>query len=179
VPSPLQVQQVAQLVERPIEIVEYQQHSSRCVDCGQVHTAPWQDCIVPGLDLGVRQASPKESGWATTVICPTSKLQELLRELGDIDIGVGTLQATNARMAMAVEGSVELLREWAQQQPQVHVDESPWPVLGLKEWIWVIAGQAFCESLRERVLSPATLVLFHAGDTRSRAERSCSVRRSV
>ena len=53
-------------------------------------------------------------------------------------------------------GSVELLREWAQQQPQVHVDESPWPVLGLKEWMWVSAGQEFC--------------LFHAGDTRSRAE---------
>ncbi len=60
--------------------------------------------------------------------------------------------------------------EWAQHQPQVHVDESPWPVLGLKEWMWVVAGQEFCESLRERVLSPATLVLFHAGDTRSRAE---------
>jgi len=55
-------------------------------------------------------------------------------------------------MAMAVEGSVELLRQWAKLQPQVHVDESPWPVLGLKEWMWVIAGQEFC--------------LFHAGDTR-------------
>jgi len=29
-------------------------------------------------------------------------------------------------------------------------------VLGLKEWMWVNAGQDFC--------------LFHAGDTRSRAE---------
>lgn len=28
-----------------------------------------------------------------------------MRELGDIDIGVGTLQATNARMAMVVEDS--------------------------------------------------------------------------
>jgi len=31
-------------------------------------------------------------------------------ELGDIDIG-GTLQATNARMAMVVEDSIEQLRE--------------------------------------------------------------------
>ena len=66
------------------------------------------------------------------------------------------VQATNARMAEAVEGSVEQLREWVKQQPQVHVDESPWPVLGLKEWLWVTAGQDFC--------------LFHPGDTRSRAE---------
>lgn len=83
------------------------------------------------------------------------KQQELLHELADIDIGVGTLQATNARMAEAVEGSVDQLREWVKHQPQVHVDESPWPVLGLKEWLWVSAGKNFC--------------LFHAGDTRSRA----------
>ena len=48
------------------------------------------------------------------------------------------------------------LREWVQQQPHVHVDETPWPVLGLKEWLWVVAEEKFC--------------LFHAGDTRSRAE---------
>ncbi len=59
---------------------------------------------------------------------------------------------------MAVEESVKQLREWVKQQPQVHVDESPWPVLGLKEWLWVTTGQEFC--------------LFHAGDTRSRAELS-------
>ncbi len=42
------------------------------------------------------------------------------------------------------------------QLPLVHVDESPWPVLGVKEWLWVVAG--------------VELRLFHAGDTRSRAE---------
>jgi len=57
-------------------------------------------------------------------------------------------------MAASVEGSVASLRNGS--KPQVHVDESPWPVLGLKEWMWVNAGQDFC--------------LFHAGDTRSRAE---------
>lgn len=43
---------------------------------------------------------------------PYEKQQELLRELSDIDIGLGTLQATNARMALAVEESVESLRVW-------------------------------------------------------------------
>jgi len=37
------------------------------------------------------------------------------------------------------------------QQPPVHVDETPWPVLGVKEW-------------RE----PEKFCLFHAGDTRTR-----------
>ncbi|HEY9651899.1 MAG TPA: IS66 family transposase [Coleofasciculaceae cyanobacterium] len=53
-------------------------------------------------------------------------------------------------------GRVDQLRAWVKLQPQVQVDESPWPVLGLKEWLWVTAGEKFC--------------LFHAGDTRSRAE---------
>lgn len=43
-----------------------------------------------------------------------------------------------------------------QTQPNVHVDETPWPVKGLKEWLWVIANSNFC--------------LFQAADTRSRAE---------
>ena len=84
------------------------------------------------------------------------KQQELLKELGGVEIGVGTLVATNARMADAIKNSVEQLREWVKKQPAVHVDESPWPVLGLKEWLWVTTGQSFC--------------VFHPGDTRSRAE---------
>ena len=71
-------------------------------------------------------------------------------------MGVGTLQATNARMAAATAASVESLWQWVLLQSHVHVDESPWPVMGLKEWLWVVTGRQFC--------------LFHAGDTRSRNE---------
>ena len=42
----VQVQQVAQLVKRPIEIVEYQQHSCECRHCGQIHTASWPESVV-------------------------------------------------------------------------------------------------------------------------------------
>ena len=154
-PVCIQRQQVAQLVASPIEVVEYLRHTLSCAHCGQTHTAAWPASIVPGQDLSVElQAMLVWLGNYGHL--SYEKQQELLRELGDIDIGVGTLQATNARMAEAVVGSVDELREWVKKQPQVHVDESPWPVLGLKEWLWVSAGQNFC--------------LFHAGDTRSRAE---------
>ena len=151
----VQRQQVAQLVASPIEVVEYFRHTCLCAQCGQTHTTAWPANIVPGQDLGVGlQALLVWLGnyghlWY-------EKQQELLCELGGIDIGVGTLQATNARIATAVKDSVEQLRQWVKQQPHLHVDESPWPVLGLKEWLWVSAGQEFC--------------LFHPGDTRSRAE---------
>ncbi len=155
VPISVKVQQVAQLVECPIEIVEYQQHNCECVHCGQVHTAAWPESIVPGQDLGVSlQALLVWLGNYGHL--PYEKQQELLWELGNIEIGVGTLQTTNTRVCKAIAPSVSQLREWVQMQPHVHVDESPWPVLGVKEWLWVVAGVEFC--------------LFHAGDTRSRAE---------
>lgn len=154
-PVSVQVQQVAQLVERPIEIVEYQQHCCQCTHCGEVHIAAWPSSIVPGQDLGVSlQALLVWLGNYGHL--SYEKQQELLRELGDIEIGVGTLQSTNVRVYEAIEPCVSQLREWVQQQPHVHVDETPWPVLGLKEWLWVVAEEKFC--------------LFHAGDTRSRAE---------
>ncbi len=151
----VQVQQVAQLVSQPIEIVEYQQQTCECASCGQIQTASWPESIVPGQDLGVSlQALLVWLGNYGHL--SYEKQQELLREIGNIEIGVGTLQATNTRVYEAVTPTVSELREWVQQQPHVHVDESPWPVLGLKEWLWVIAGKDFC--------------LFHAGETRSRAE---------
>ena len=50
-------------------------------------------------------------------------LGELLWELGDIDIGAGTLQATNMRLYEAVQPMVTLLREWVQDQP-LHLPKS-------------------------------------------------------
>lgn len=154
-PVSVQRQQVAQLVAHPIEVVEYQQHTCACAQCGQSQTAAWPEGIVPGQDLSVGLQSLLV--WLGNYgHLSYEKQQEFLRELGNIEMGVGTLASTNARMASAVKGSVDQLREWVKRQQVVHVDESPWPVLGLKEWLWVITGEQFC--------------LFHPGDTRSRAE---------
>ena len=157
-PEPVKVekQQVAQLVERPIEIVEYHRHSCQCQYCGTIQSADWSKEIIPGQDLGVRLQG--FLGWIGNYgHLPYEKQQEMLWELGQIEVGVGTLVATNERVEQAIEPSVAQLRDWVQSsQPNVHVDETPWSVKGVKEWLWVIAQKQFC--------------LFHAADTRSRAE---------
>jgi len=80
------VQQVAQLVERPIEIVEYQRHSCQCAHCGQTHTAPWPSSIVPGQDMSVNlQALLVWLGNYGHL--SYEKQQELLKEIGGIDVG--------------------------------------------------------------------------------------------
>jgi transposase len=155
-PVKIERQQVAQLVERPIEIVEYHRHTCQCQHCGAIQSADWSPEIIPGQDLGVRLQA--FLGWMGNYgHLPYEKQQEMLWELGQIEIGVGTLVATNSRVEQAIEPSVSQLSDWVQQeQPNVHVDETPWSVKGLKEWLWVIAHSQFC--------------LFQAADTRSRAE---------
>jgi len=68
-PVAIQVQQVAQLVERPIEVVEYQR-LALSVTVVDRHTAAWPQTIVPGQDLGV-SLQALHARWATTDICPT------------------------------------------------------------------------------------------------------------
>jgi len=148
-------QQVACLVAKPIEVVEYQRAKCQCHECGAMVIGSPASGIVPGQDLSIDlQALLVWLGNYGHI--SYSKQQEFLRELGGIEIGIGTLQATNARVADAVKPAVEDLWKWAPLQANIHVDETPWCVKGVKEWLWTATGQDFC--------------LFHAADTRSRAE---------
>jgi transposase len=155
-PIKVEIQQVAQLVERPISIVEYHRYTCVCQQCGKEKTADWSPDIVPGQDIGIKLQA--FLGWSNNYgHLPYEKQQELLWELGEIEIGVGTLVSTNERIDSAVAQSVSSLKEWIQQtQPNIHVDETPWVVKGVKEWLWIFANTNFA--------------LFHAADTRSRTE---------
>ena len=69
------------------------------------------------------------------VIYAYEKQPELLRELEQITVGTGTLQATNARLSAVVTGAVKRLGDWVQQSAHVQVDETPWLGKGVKEWM--------------------------------------------
>jgi transposase len=147
--------QVAELAEPAIAVVEYEQQCCECVTCG---AAVWG--TLPPEVVGEQSLAARLQGllvWLGNYgHLSYEKQQELLRELGQIEVGTGTLQATNARLSQVVTGAVERLGAWVQQQAHVQVDETPWLVKGVKEWMWVACGVGFC--------------LFHAGDSRSRAE---------
>ncbi|MEG5136379.1 DUF6444 domain-containing protein, partial [Microcoleus sp. A6-D1] len=98
-------QQVACLVARPIEVVEYRRVKCQCHECGAIVIAPVSPGIVPGQDLSIDlQALLVWLGNYGHI--SYEKQQEFLRELGGIEIGIGTLQATNARVANAVKPAV-------------------------------------------------------------------------
>ena len=151
----LQTQQVACLVAKPIEVVEYQTQSCKCLECGGIVRGSLPEGIVAGQDLNINlQAFIVWLGNYGHL--SYEKQQELVWELGGIEIGTGTLQKTNQRVAEAVKPAITDLWEWAKQQSNVHVDETPWCVMGVKEWLWTASGEGFC--------------LFHAADTRGRVE---------
>jgi transposase len=151
----VRAQEVAQLAEHPIEIVRYERAICKCRRCGNREVAKLPSTVVEGQDLGVSLQGMLV--WLSHYgHLSYEKQEEWLWELGRIRVGVGTLQATTRRVAAAVKPSVDDLQEWIQQQEHVQVDESPWLVKGVKEWIWVATGVGFC--------------FFYAADTRSRAE---------
>jgi len=151
----LHVYDVAQLAAQPIEVVRYEQSTCRCQRCGQCTIAPLPSSVIPGQDLGVSLQAMLS--WLSHYgHLSYEKQQEWLWEMGQIRVGLGTLQATTQRVAAALSPSVETLHQWLQHHSHVQVDESPWLVNGVKEWLWVASGVGFC--------------LFHAAGTRSRAE---------
>jgi len=146
---------IAELVTPAIEVVEYEQHCCTCLDCGASVWGELPKGVVGEQSLGARLQSLLV--WLGNYgHLSYEKQQELLQELGQIAVGTGTLQATNARMSAMVTDAVERLGDWVKHSAHVQVDETPWLVKGVKEWMWVVCGKGFC--------------LFHAGDTRSRAE---------
>ena len=90
--------------------MEYHRHTLLCQHCGTLQSADWSPEIVPGQDLGVRLQA--FLGWIGNYAhLPYEKQQEMLWELGQIDIGVGTLVRTNERITQAIEPSILELRD--------------------------------------------------------------------
>ena len=125
---------VAVLVEKPIEIVEYQRYHLKCECCGEITSPQWGNQIVPGQDLGIKLQG--FLGWLGNYgHLPYQKQQELLWELGRIEVGLGTLVANNKRISAVIKPNIAELEEWINSNhPTLNIDETPWSVKGLKEW---------------------------------------------
>lgn len=151
----VKTRQTARLVDHPIEIVEYQQHQCRCQKC---ETVVWGE--LPLEVIGEQDLEASLQGmlvWLGTYAHMSyEKQQEWLGQMGLEEMGIGTLAATTARVAERTRATVEELADWIKTQIHTHVDETGWPVLGVKEWMWSFSGEGYA--------------LYRGADTRSRAE---------
>jgi transposase len=75
---------------------------------------------------------------------PNSRILKIYWELGQIEIGLGTLVVTNEGIDGPVAQSIHSLKHWRKQtQPHILGDETPWVVKGVKQWLWIFANSDF------------------------------------
>ncbi|NEQ11694.1 MULTISPECIES: DUF6444 domain-containing protein [unclassified Moorena] len=106
---------VAQLVEHPIEIVEYQHQARICDHCGTVVGGELPENVIAGQDkerVPCRQCWRKLGHYGHLSY---QKQQEWLQEFGNIEVSLGTKDATTRRVASAVTPQVSELKEWARE----------------------------------------------------------------
>jgi transposase len=151
----VKIRQCARLVEKPIEVVTYQQQQCCCQNCEMLVWGKMPAEVIQEQDL---EASLQGMlVWLGTYgHLSYEKQQEWLVQMGLEEIGIGTLAATTQRVAARIKGKVEALADWIREQPHTHVDETGWPVKGVKEWLWSFSGAGYA--------------LYRGADTRSRAE---------
>lgn len=139
-------------------MVEYQQHQFRCQNCETVVWGELRLDVIGEQDLEANLQGML--AWLGTYAHMSyEKQQEWLVQMGVERIGIGTMEplaATTERVAASIRAKVEELADWIKAQMHTHVDETGWPVMGVKEWLWSFSGEGYA--------------LYRGADTRSRAE---------
>ncbi len=154
--APPKIQQVAELVEQPIEIREYQRPVYRCSDCGWFGYSPMPLGIKEGFSYGGRLCSLV--GWLGYGGNLTWRKQEYFVEHV---LGVPISQGSLAKMQRWFQQSLEpSYQQWLSyvKQPGVRcVDETTYCIDGIKYWLWVATSDQVCVLLLAPTRSCAEL----------------------
>ena len=154
--SPLKVQQVAEVVEQPIEIREYRRPLYKCPNCGWSGYSPLPLGVKEGFSYGGRLCSLV--GWLGYGGNLTWRKQEYFVEYV---LGVPISQGSLAKMPKWFQESLEpSYQQWLSyiQQPGVRcVDETTYCIEGIKYWLWVATSEQICVLMLAPTRSSAEL----------------------
>ena len=134
---PPQRQQKVELPKITPTVTEYQCYCGTCEHCGRRH---WGE-IPKGVPAGMLGPRAMAIVALLSGKFHLSKRQvgEILEDLLGIEVSLGTISNTEARVSEALAKPVEEARIFVQQQPVVHADETGHKVAGKKAWVWVAA----------------------------------------
>ncbi len=154
--APQKVQQVAEVIEQPIEIREYHRPFYKCPECGWsgYSSLPWG--VKEGFSYGGRLCSIV--GWLGYGGNLTWRKQEYFIEYV---LGVPISQGSLAKMQHWFQESLEpSYQQWLTyvKQPGVRcVDETTYCIDGIKYWLWVATSERVCVLLLAPTRSSAEL----------------------
>ncbi len=129
--------QVSEVPKIKAVVVEYQRHSLDCLVCGYRNRAEWPAGMPKG-SFGERlQALIGYLGGRFGV--SQRDMVELLGTVFQVEISLGSIPAQERRVSRALKQPVAAALKYVQAQKAVNLDESSWPELTQKFWLWVCA----------------------------------------
>lgn len=125
-----QVQQVAELLHRPIEIIEYHRPQQQCTCCGWSGYASLPPGVKPGFSYGARLSSLV--GWLGYGGNLTWRKQAyVVEQILGVPISQGSLAKMHKWFADSLKPTYEQWRTWVQQPGVRCVDETTYCIDGL------------------------------------------------
>jgi transposase len=163
--QPARVLQQAELVDRPLTITEHRAPACQCLDCGQVHFAPF-----PGMVEKAGLVGPRLTG-----LCAYLKgaghlsyatLQGFLDQVFHLPLSSGQLAKLMGKTAAALESPYLQLQARLPGEAQVHVDETSHREKGKGWWTWGFRAEGYTWYTIDPTRSSAVLtkVLGHLFD---------------
>jgi hypothetical protein len=127
--------QVCEIPRLEAEVVEYQCHTLTCVGCGQTNQAAWP-AEMPKGRFGFRLQA------MIGYLCGRFGLSqrdvpELLANLFQVQISLGSIPAQEQRVSQAVATPVAQAQAYVQQQAVINLDETGWDESQQTGWLWV------------------------------------------
>jgi len=135
-PNPVR-HQASEIPPVKAEVTEYRQHRLSCPACGDVTAAEWPE-EMPRGSFGPRAQSIV--GYLTGRLALSHRdVVEAMQSLHGLTLGLGSVSAIQRQVSQALEQPVKTARQYVQQQPVNHVDETGWPEGDKQKWMWIDA----------------------------------------
>jgi DNA-binding protein H-NS len=154
--APRKVQQVAELVEQPVEIREYRRPLCQCADCGWSGYSQLPPGVTEGFSYGGRLCSVV--GWlGYGGNLPWRKQEYFVEHVLGVPISQGSLAKMQRYFIDCLQ---PIYQQWLTyvQQPGVRcVDETTYCIDGIKYWLWVATSDRVCVLLLAATRSSAQL----------------------
>ncbi|MFO8072782.1 MAG: IS66 family transposase [Polyangia bacterium] len=128
-------QQILELPELALFVSEYRVYSGVCAECGRVHRGSLPEGVSEGM-LGPR-ASAAIGMLSGKYRLSKRSVQELLCDLFGLELCLGTVSNSEARVSEALSGPYEEAGDYVRQREVVHADETSHKVAGRLSWMWV------------------------------------------
>ena len=134
------IQQVAELVDKPIKVTEYRGYGHLCPDCNVIHYSALPDDVIEAQLLGPKLQA-LTAYMKGELYASYRGVRRFFNDVLDFDISQGTLANTIKRVSWALAPIHEELSGHIRKEKVLHIDETGWKDRKVKYWVWI-----FCTS---------------------------------